>query len=75
MKRINKTQARKLYESYKPFIMVPSKCSPASPFACLILPTEVPFNDKTFEECYNEFKYYNCGYTETGMGIHFYINE
>lgn len=76
MKKISKTQAKKLYLTFKPFIMCPSKANPDSMFAVRIDEhTNHDFvTEENFEKLVNEFRYYNCN-TEMGRGINFYIEE
>lgn len=74
-KKISKAQAKKLYLNFKPFIMAASKVNPASIFAARI---DEHVNrdfttDADFEALVNEFRYYNCGYPETGRGVAFYV--
>lgn len=74
MKKITVRQARKLYLSFKPFVMCASKVSPYSTFACNVdaHTTSDFLTDGDFDQLINEFRYYNCT-PETGRGINFYV--
>ena len=65
--RINKTTARKLYETGAVIYAVPCKLNPAGPWAELVA---LPVGN--FESECNSFVYYNCT-SETGKYISFYI--
>lgn len=57
MKKITAKQARKLYENYIPFIMVPGNYRPDSWAACPI--SSKGYEEKDFDTLCNEFHYYN----------------
>lgn len=73
-KKISKARARRLFLSFKPFIMTASKISPQSELTVTI--DEHVSRDYTtedgFEQLVNEFRYYNCN-SETGRGVAFYV--
>lgn len=75
MKRINKTTARKLWESGRNFILVPCKCSPNG-LGALNTETDLSLEDITcrrnFDSFINEFEYYNCN-SEMGRYTAFYV--
>ena len=74
-KKINKSQARKLYQSYKPFTMCASNLRPDM-FGCLINSNDThDMTDVTFDELVNEFIYYNCINSETGRRVAFYVES
>ena len=73
MKQINKTQARKLYEQDKPFIIVPSNTSPYSVFAINV--QKGIWGHENFDNFYNEFCYYNCSNNEVGRYPRFYVED
>lgn len=56
-KKINKRLARKLYENFKPFIMVPGDFRLDSWAACFISSSD--HVDDSFDTLYNSFCYYN----------------
>jgi hypothetical protein len=88
MKKINKTQALKLFTQGKDFYMNPCKCRMFNFWHTEILidskntmkqynynNTENFSSDdykEAFNKLYNEFCYYNCNDTETGLYPHFY---
>lgn len=71
--RITKTQARKLYDEGKSFIMVPNKLRPDC-FAAIPI-DEHSFENLTgtsFDTMVNSFEYYDCS-NEAGKTAAFYI--
>lgn len=72
MKKINKTQARKLWNAGKEFWMV--ACNMRYDCGLLIDPTRIAtdFNNE-FDKLYNAFVYYNCD-NERGRYPAFYVN-
>lgn len=86
LKRINKTQARKLYNHDANIIIIPCKMypNPGGGFdmasymnkAQLAAIYELPIDDKEldFDTRVRNFEWYNCNY-ETGYYSHFYIME
>lgn len=66
MKKITKAQARKLYQSGKPFIMCASKLNPT------MFGVKIDRYNEDFDQLVNAFYYYNCNYTETGRSIRYY---
>lgn len=74
-KKINKRVARKLYETYKPFVMCASNLRPDM-FGCVIdADNKHDMTDVTFDELVNEFYAYNCTNSETGRRVAFYVKE
>lgn len=57
MKKITRRKARKLYETNRPFVMVPGDYRPDSWAACLI--DSRGHEDQDFDSLCNEFFYYN----------------
>lgn len=74
MKKISRARARKLFMSFRPFIMCASKVAPESILAVTIDEhTNRDYNTEDgFERLVNEFRYYNCN-SETGRGVVFYV--
>lgn len=73
MKKINKTTARKLYNSGINFTIVPCKCSPER-WGMEVRSAEWNKNCRTFDQLYNEYTYYNCG-MEVGTYPAFYVES
>ena len=74
MKRINMTQARKLYNEGTSIYLLPSKAVPDSIW---IFPVKISHDVQTqcdFDTKVNAYHYYNCT-EETGKRIHFYIES
>lgn len=73
LQKISKTQARKRFMSFKPFVMVPNKMSPLSFMAITIdeHTNRDPEGDN-FEQIVNAFWYYNCCTAESGLRVAFY---
>ena len=72
MKRINMTQARKMYNEGTSIYLLPSKAVPGSIW---ILPVKISrdeSNPHDFDGEVNAYRYYNCT-AETGKRVHFYI--
>ena len=71
MNKINKTQARKEYNSGKDVYLLPSKAAPGSIW---IQPLRINNScGRDFDTLVNEFSIYNCT-KETGLRINYYIN-
>lgn len=70
MKQINKTVARKLFNSGKEFWMVP--CNMRPEYGILI--NSLGRSYTNFDKIYNSFIYYNCD-NERGRYPRFYIEE
>lgn len=75
--RINKSEARKLYNLGRPIVVLPCKANPNSPwFSNSAISKES--TDKDFDALVNEFAHYNCNTSELGRRPAFYaitINE
>jgi len=74
-KRINKSQARKLFENEKQFFIVPRKVSPLNSWG---LGMEVIINNwsvgESFQNFVNSYEYYNCN-NELGTYSAFYVKS
>lgn len=74
--RINKSEARKLYNLGKPIMILPCNTNPNSPwFSNSMISKE---SGRDFDALVNEFTYYNCNTSELGRRPAFYaitINE
>lgn len=70
LKKINKTQAKKLYNEGKTINLIPCKCRPNGVWVhlCPISNTE----NVTFESMLNSYMYYNC-IPELGLYPHYYV--
>ena len=70
MEKINKSTARKLFDSKKPVVIIPCKCHPESVwFTGFEMEND---GSRTFDQFVNEFTYYNCNY-ELGRYPAFYV--
>lgn len=70
--RINKSEARKLYNLGRPIAVLPCKANPNSPwFSNSTVSKES--TDKNFDTLVNEFAYYNCNTAELGRRPAFYV--
>lgn len=80
MKRINKRQARKAYESGKKIYFIPCKLNPYYLDGVFMIPEQKASNPESeynyrFDELVNAFEFYNCINSETGKYTAFYIDE
>lgn len=72
MERINKTQARKLYNEGVAIRVVPCKVAPTSNlFGARIKKDE---ENKDFDNVVNSVQFYQCNY-ETGYRLHYYVES
>lgn len=74
--RINKSEARKLYNLGRPIVVLPCKANPSSPWFSNSMFSKKSGRD--FDALVNEFTYYNCNTSELGRRSAFYaitINE
>ena len=72
MKRINMTQARKMYNEGTSIYLLPSKAVPGSIW---IFPVKISHDIQAqcdFDTKVNAYRYYNCT-AETGKRVHFYV--
>ena len=70
--RINKREARKLYNLGRLITILPCKANPNSPwFSNSAVSKESA--DKNFDALVNEFTYYNCNTAELGRYPAFYV--
>ena len=70
--RINKREARKLYNLATTITVLPGKANPNSPwFSNSTVSKES--TDKDFDALVNEFTYYNCNTSELGHRPAFYV--
>lgn len=70
--RINKPEARKLYNLGRPITVLPCKADPNSPwFSNSTISKEL--TDKDFDTLVNEFVFYNCNTAELGRYPAFYV--
>ena len=70
--RINKREARKLYNLGRTITILPCKANPNSPwFSNSTVSKESA--DKNFDALVNEFTFYNCNTSELGHRPAFYI--
>ena len=70
--RINKSEARKLYNLGRPITVLPCKANPNSPwFSNSAVSKESA--DKDFDALVNEFTFYNCNTSELGHRPAFYV--
>ena len=70
--RINKREARKLYNLGRTITVLPCKANPNSPwFSNSTVSKES--TDKDFDALVNEFTYYNCNTSELGHRPAFYV--
>ena len=70
--RINKREARKLYNLGRTITILPCKANPNSPwFSNSTISKES--TDKGFDALVNEFTYYNCNTSELGHRPAFYV--
>ena len=69
--RINKSEARKLYNLGKPIMILPCNANPNSPwFSNSMISKE---SGRDFDALVNEFIYYNCNTSELGRYPAFYV--
>ena len=68
--RINKSEARKLYNLGRPIAVLPCKANPNSPWFSTVSKEST---DKDFDTLVNEFIYYNCNTSELGRRPAFYV--
>lgn len=69
--RINKREARKLYNLDRPITILPCKANPNSPwFSNSTVSKE---SGRDFDALVNEFIYYNCNTSELGRYPAFYV--
>lgn len=69
--RINKPEARKLYNLGRPITVLPCKANPNSPwFSNSTVSKE---SGKDFDPLVNEFIFYNCNTSELGRRPAFYV--
>ncbi len=69
--RINKPEARKLYNLGRPIVVLPCKANPNSPwFSNSTVSKE---SGRDFNTLVNEFIYYNCNTSELGRRPAFYV--
>ena len=69
--RINKSEARKLYNLGRPIVVLPCKANPNSPwFSNSTVSKE---SGRDFNTLVNEFIYYNCNTSELGRRPAFYV--
>jgi hypothetical protein len=69
--RINKPEARKLYNLGRPIVVLPCKANPNSPwFSNSTVSKE---SGRDFDTLVNEFIYYNCNTSELGRRPAFYV--
>ena len=69
--RINKSEARKLYNLGRPIVVLPCKANPNSPwFSNSTVSKE---SGRDFDTLVNEFIYYNCNTSELGRRPAFYV--
>ena len=69
--RINKPEARKLYNLGRPIVVLPCKANPNSPwFSNSAVSKE---SGRDFDTLVNEFIYYNCNTSELGRRPAFYV--
>ena len=69
--RINKPEARKLYNLGRPIAMLPCKAKPNSPW--LSNSTVYKKSGREFDAIVDEFAYYNCNTSELGHRPSFYV--
>ena len=74
MKRINMTQARKLYNEGTNIYLLPSKAVPGSIWILPVRISRDESNPHDFDGEVNAYRYFNCT-AETGKRIHFYIES
>ena len=69
--RINKREARKLYNLGRSITILPCKANPNSPwFSNSMISKE---SDRDFDALVNEFTFYNCNTSELGHRPAFYV--
>lgn len=69
--RINKSEARKLYNLGKPIMILPCNANPNSPwFSNSMISKE---SGRDFDALVNEFTYYNCNTSKLGRYPAFYV--
>ena len=69
--RINKSEARKLYNLGRPIVVLPCKANPNSPwFSNSTVSKE---SGRDFNTLVNEVTYYNCNTAELGRRPAFYV--
>lgn len=79
MERINKRQARKLYENGEKFYMIPCKLNPYFGNGVFLIPVQkasdpaTEYNDR-FNMLVCSFEFYNCINNETGRYAAFYTD-
>lgn len=71
MEKVNKTKAKKLFESGKTILFIPHKLNPASPWS-MGMEVSADSTDCSFNELCNAIAYYNCN-TETGKYLAYYV--
>ena len=72
MKRINMTQARKMYNEGTSIYLLPSKAVPGSVWISPVKISRDVQAQGDFDTKVNAYSYYNCT-AETGKRVHFYI--
>ena len=70
--RINKREARKLYNLGKPITILPCKANPNSPWLSNSEVSKESTN-RDFDALVNEFTFYNCNTAELGRYPAFYV--
>ena len=70
MRRISKTNARRLHRDGVPVFICPVNFRPDNMFA----PAVHMSTDDDFDKIVNRFEYYNCTNRETGRYASFYVN-
>ena len=70
--RINKREARKLYNLGRPITILPCKANPNSPWLSNSTVSKESA-DKNFDALVNEFTFYNCNTSELGHRPAFYV--
>lgn len=70
--RINKSEARKLYNLGRTITVLPCKANPNNPWFSNSMVSKGS-TDRDFDTLINEFVYYNCNTTELGRRPAFYV--
>ena len=70
--RINKSEARKLYNLGRTITVLPCKANPNSPWFSNSTVSKKS-TDKNFDALGNEFTFYNCNTSELGRRPAFYV--
>lgn len=75
MIRLNKSQAKKYFNSGKRLYMLPCKVKFNNPWMIPFHFTKDEIGGATFDYVVNMYEYHNCRHNETGKHVSFYAEE